>query len=65
MLDCQDGRALCLAKDGEKQPVRILETPEKLAIEWKENYHIEGDEFIVTEKSGQIKVILGYPHPKF
>jgi hypothetical protein len=61
MLDCQDGRALCLAKDGEKQPVRILETPEKFTIEWKENYHIEGDEFIVTEKSGQIKVISGSP----
>ncbi len=26
MLDCQDGRALCLAKDGEKKPVRILES---------------------------------------
>ena len=61
MLDCEDGLALCLAKGGEKQPFRIIETSEKFAIEWNASYHIEEDEFIVTEQPGQIKVILGYP----
>ncbi len=61
MLDSEDGLALCLAKDGEKQPFRIIETSEKFAIEWNASYRIDRDKFIVTEQSGQIKVILGYP----
>ena len=43
MLDYKDGLALCLAKVGEKQPFRIVETPEKFAIEWNVTYQIEGD----------------------
>ena len=61
MLDCEDGLALCLAKGGDEQPSMIIETPEKLAIEWNANYRIDGDKFIVTQQSGQIKTILGYP----
>ena len=61
MLDCEDGLALCLAKGGDEQPFRIIETPEKFAIEWNANYRIDGDKFIVTQQSGQIKTILGYP----
>ena len=61
MLDYKDGLALCLAKVGEKQPFRIVETPEKFAIEWNVNYQIEGDKFVVIQKSGQVRTILGYP----
>ena len=61
MLDYKDGLALCLAKVGEKQPFRIVETPEKFAIEWNVNYRIEGDKFVVVQKSGQVRTILGYP----
>ena len=61
MLDCEDGLALNLAIAGDKQPFRILETSEKVAIEWNANYHIEEDKFIVTQQSGHIKTIIGYP----
>ena len=61
MLDCEDGLALNLAIAGDKQPFRILETSEKIAIEWNANYHIEEDKFIVTQQSGHIKTIIGYP----
>jgi hypothetical protein len=61
MLDYKDGLALCLAKVGEKQPFRIVETPEKFAIEWNVTYQIEGDKFVVIQKSGQVRTILGYP----
>ena len=61
ILDYKDGLALCLARVGEKQPFRIVETSEKFAIEWNVNYQIEGDKFVVIQKSGQVRTILGYP----
>src|SRR5210317_1866446 len=61
MLDYNEGLALCLARDGEKQPFRIVETPDKFAIEWNATYQIEGDKFIVISNSGQVKTIIGYP----
>lgn len=51
MLDQDDGLALRLARDGEQLPARIVETPEKFAIEWTHDYLIEGDLFVVTEKA--------------
>jgi hypothetical protein len=45
MLDYNEGLALCLARDGEKQPFRIVETPDKFAIEWNATYQIEGEIF--------------------
>ena len=61
MLDYKEDLALCLARDGERQPFRIVETPEKFAIEWNVSYLIDGDSFVVTQQSGQIKTTLGYP----
>ena len=61
LLDYKDSLALCLAIAGEKQPVRIVETPEKFAIEWNANYQIEEDKFVVLQKAGQVRTILGYP----
>jgi hypothetical protein len=61
MLDCKEGVALCLAKDGEKLPFRIAETTEKLAIEWNVTYQIEGDKFVVIQNSGIVRTIIGYP----
>ena len=60
MLDCKEGVALCLAKDGEKLPFRIAETTEKLAIEWNVTYQIEGDKFVVIQNSGIARTIIGY-----
>jgi hypothetical protein len=61
MLDYNEGLALCLAKDGEKQPFRIVETPDKFTIEWNATYQIEGDKFFVISNSGQARTIIGYP----
>lgn len=61
LLDSEDGLALCLTRDGNKQPFTIVETPTNFSIEWNANYRIDGDTFIVIEHSGQVKSILGYP----
>jgi len=65
MLDCQDGRALCLARDGEKQPVRILETPEKFAIEWEGSYHIGAMSLLSLKNQAKSRLSQVTPHPKF
>ncbi len=61
MLDPEDGFALCLAKGGEAQPFTINETTTNFSIEWNADYRIEGNVFVIAERSGQIKSILGYP----
>src|SRR5215471_13550230 len=40
MLDPDDGLALCLARDGVAQPVRILETDSSTVVEWDRTYSI-------------------------
>jgi hypothetical protein len=61
MLDPEDQLACCLALDGVEQPYLLAETTTTFAIEWPMEYHIEGDAFVVTEKSGRVRTILGYP----
>ena len=61
MLDPADGLALCLARGGDPQPFTITETPTTFGIDWAANYRIEGALFIVAERSGQVRSILGYP----
>jgi hypothetical protein len=33
----------------------------QFAIEWQANYQIEGERFIVIERTGQMRAIVGYP----
>jgi len=61
MLDPAEGFALCLAQDGDAQPFTITETATNFSIEWKADYRIDGDVFIVAERSGRIRSISGYP----
>lgn len=61
VLDPADNLALCLARDGERQAFTITETANQFAIDWQANYQIEGNQFIVFEKSGQTRTIIGYP----
>lgn len=61
MLDPGDSLALCLARDGETQPFKIIETHTQFGIEWTATYRIDGNLFIVTERSGQTRTIFGYP----
>ena len=61
LLDREDDFALCLCRDGEPQPFRIVDSPDTFAIEWTADFTIEGDEFVVHERSGRVIVIHGYP----
>lgn len=62
MLDTEDSLALCLACDGEAQPVNIVDDEKTTAVEWDRTFAIEGDAFITTmKKSGRTTSILGYP----
>jgi hypothetical protein len=61
LLDLEDGFALCLARDGEPQPYRIVETPDTFAIEWSAKFGIDGDTFVVADNSGKVRAIHGYP----
>lgn len=61
MLDTEDDYALCLARNGSRQSFRIVETETSLAVEWDKQFQIEGDTFTVTDRSGQVTSIVGYP----
>ena len=61
MIDPEDHFALCLAQGGDPQSYYIEETETNFKIEWTADYEIEGDKFIVLERSGRIRTIIGYP----
>lgn len=61
MLDVEDRLTLCLARSGERQPFRILQTDKTYSIEWSAHYRIDNEIFIVLERSGGVRSILGYP----
>lgn len=60
-LDPEDNYALWLAKDGVRQPFRILEYGDTFAVQWDMMYQIQGEEFITTDKSGNTLRVTGYP----
>jgi hypothetical protein len=61
ILDPADKSALCLARDGDKQSFTVLDTATQFGVEWAATYEIDGDAFIVKEKSGRMRTIIGYP----
>jgi len=61
LLDCEDGFALRVCRDGEPQPFRVIDALDTFAIEWTARFAIEGDAFVVYEESGRVVVIHGYP----
>jgi hypothetical protein len=61
LLDSEDNLALCLMRDGKPQPYRIVDTPTTFAIEWNAKFEISDETFIVSERSGKVTSILGYP----
>lgn len=61
VLDAEDNLALCLARAGERQPFKVIETSNSFGIEWEANYRLDGDRFIVIEPEGRVRSILGYP----
>lgn len=60
-LDPEDKYALWLAKDGERQPFRILEHGDTFLVHWDMLYYIQGEDFITMDKSCNILRITGYP----
>src|SRR5215472_17082338 len=62
LLDPADGLAARLARNGESEPIDIVETDTTFAIGWKGRYRIEGPAFVYADKdSGRMITILGYP----
>jgi len=61
LLDPEDDLAICLCREGEPQPFRIIDAPDTFAIEWTASFAIEEAAFIVRERSGKVLVIHGYP----
>ena len=61
LLDSEDDFALCLCREGEPQPFRIIDMPGTFGIEWAATFAIEGAAFIVQERSGRVVEITGYP----
>jgi hypothetical protein len=61
MLDPEDHFACELARDGQAQPSAIQETATNFQIDWPATYQIEGDLFVVAERTGRIRSISGYP----
>jgi hypothetical protein len=62
MLDADGNLALCLSRNGQKQPFRMVETAENVAVEWDREFHIEGDLFTtVCNNTGRISSVTGYP----
>jgi len=61
LLDSEDNFAICVCREGEPQPVRIFDSPKTFAIEWTGDFAIEGEAFIVRERSGRVIVTHGYP----
>lgn len=61
LLDPEDNLAVRVCRDGEPQPVRIVDTPDTFAIEWAAQFSIDDSVFIIQERSGRIVAITGYP----
>lgn len=61
LLDPEDNFAVCLCRDGEPQPFRIINAPQSFAIEWTARFEIEGPAFIIEERSARVVEIDGYP----
>src|SRR5579885_2097573 len=45
LLDPEDNFALCLCRDGEPQPFRIIDAPDMFSIEWTALFAIDGEAF--------------------
>src|SRR5207344_1637379 len=65
LLDRTDLLAARLARNGEAEPIQIVETAATFAIEWKGSYRINGPAFVNSDQdTGRVITILGYPTDK-
>ena len=61
LLDTDDNLALNLTRDGVKQEFTIIDTPSQFGIDWKYIYMIENEKFVISDKIGNTRTIIGYP----
>ncbi len=61
LLDTDDNLALNLAREGYKQEFSLIDMPNQFGVDWKYNYVIENEKFIVFDKAGVSRIIIGYP----
>ena len=61
LLDHEDGRALCLTRQGLPQKVNITETATDFAIEWTASYRITRGTMTIQDDSGQVVSVHGCP----
>ena len=61
LLDAQDGSSLCLALERSPVPVQVMESEQTISIGWESQFRIDGELFVVTEKDGRVRTIMGYP----
>jgi hypothetical protein len=65
LLDRTDFLAARLARNGEAEPIQIVETVATFAIEWKSRYRINGPAFVYSDRdTDRVITILGYPTDK-
>ncbi len=61
LLDKEDELALCLCRDGVKQPFKIIDTPSNFSIQWQNNFKLDGETFTLIDEIGNVRTIIGYP----
>ena len=61
LLDTEDTLAICLLKDKKKQKFKLIDTPTQFGFDWEYKYTIDNECFIVIDKEGIERKILGYP----
>ena len=65
LLDRTDLLAARLARNGEAEPIQIVETAATFAIEWTGSYRINGPAFVYSDRdTGRVITILGSPTDK-
>ena len=65
LLDRTDFLAVRLARNGEAEPIQIVETATTFAIEWKGSYRINGPTFVYSDQvTSRAITTLGYPTDK-
>ena len=65
LLDRTDLLAARLARNGEAEPIHIVETAATFTIGWKGSYRLDGPAFVYSDRdTGRVITILGYPTDK-